>query len=614
MRCLTVAVAAAAALLLLLLLAPTSTTEARSLQAVAHDISMASQAEDGVEGLKLSWCTPCKDLFKLAQKVLSGEITEDIFELGAKGYCLLHKGGFGYSCKGEWQCENLCLIVKSWAPTVFEVLKDVKDADGVCEQLGYCPAETAAQEEEATTAEVNVEAEAELERLVSEAEPQTFSTRQTTGFRLGHLSDVHTNLEYKEGTWTECGLPSCCRPDPYSGRDKMTQNTTAGLYGDYNCDGPVSLLESLARDIAAQNAASPMKGLVITGDIVDHKVWDQSRAGNTQSVITQSDILAKGLPPVATLPVFPALGNHEGFPVSTFDTLSVQHDQANAYRPIAENWQRLGWMNATHVEQFVSMGGAYVADVPGAPLRVLAINSNFYVNGNLFNYVPRAQAEADPGNQFAFIKTALAAAARDNVGIVFLFHHPISGWFAHHHDTFTDILTAHADNVVALMNGHTHNDNMHVVWRSDEKAPLTMQYEAGSLTPNQGHNPGWRYYSHAHADGSAGVNAVPAIADYTSRRADLAREGWIHRTTPGELAWVDAYTASTAYGMKDLTPASWIDVGRRLYTDDALYAAWYANHVTGMLNEPAPQGASRRKLACDVIASVKRSKGHCPQH
>ncbi len=49
-----------------------------------------------------------------------------------------------------------------------------------------------------------------------------------------HISDVHTDLRYKEGTNAQCGYPNCCRDD--SGKPQSAE-ATAGYWGTLGING-----------------------------------------------------------------------------------------------------------------------------------------------------------------------------------------------------------------------------------------------------------------------------------------------------------------------------------------------------------------------------------------
>ncbi|CAG8697726.1 11374_t:CDS:2, partial [Scutellospora calospora] len=83
-----------------------------------------------------------------------------------------------------------------------------------------------------------------------------------------HLSDWHYDSEYAEGYEVNCGEPVCCRaPNAYG--DKAT--TPAGKWGDYNCDVPKRLIESMLEFLPT--AVPKLDFIISTGDLPPHDVW-----------------------------------------------------------------------------------------------------------------------------------------------------------------------------------------------------------------------------------------------------------------------------------------------------------------------------------------------------
>lgn len=62
-----------------------------------------------------------------------------------------------------------------------------------------------------------------------------------------HISDVHIDPYYKEGSNANCGEPLCCRE---SSGSPSTPSDAAGYWGDYrNCDTPLRTLENMLAHI-----------------------------------------------------------------------------------------------------------------------------------------------------------------------------------------------------------------------------------------------------------------------------------------------------------------------------------------------------------------------------
>ena len=97
------------------------------------------------------------------------------------------------------------------------------------------------------------------------------------GYAL-HISDIHSDLEYSPGSPTHCvggklGLRCCRKYDiPLYG------SHPASPWGSYNCDTPMSLVESTFEWIK-ENLYLDV--IIWTGDSVDHhdigQTWEKNR-------------------------------------------------------------------------------------------------------------------------------------------------------------------------------------------------------------------------------------------------------------------------------------------------------------------------------------------------
>ena len=91
----------------------------------------------------------------------------------------------------------------------------------------------------------------------------------------------------------------------------MATRRAAGIFGDFNCDAPRSLLVDMY-DYAANRAGLPPIDYVLwTGDIPPHDVWESSRPSYTALMEDQAQLLADYFPNAVVLG---AIGNHEAEP------------------------------------------------------------------------------------------------------------------------------------------------------------------------------------------------------------------------------------------------------------------------------------------------------------
>lgn len=122
------------------------------------------------------------------------------------------------------------------------------------------------------------------------------------------LSDTHIDPQYEEGGDADCGEPLCCRKS----MKKITNDRRAGFWGDYrDCDLPLRTLEETLKFI--NKTHRDIDYVIWTGDIPPHDIWDQTRDGQIRIIRSISQLINKYL---GSVPIYPALGNHESAPVN----------------------------------------------------------------------------------------------------------------------------------------------------------------------------------------------------------------------------------------------------------------------------------------------------------
>ena len=110
------------------------------------------------------------------------------------------------------------------------------------------------------------------------------------------------------GSGADCQYPICCLSDL-----PLTSHRTAGYWGDHSCDLPPWTLDATLRHIKLSH--HQLDYIILTGDLPAHDVWRQSERNNVESIQVAASALRKYFPDI---PVLPAIGNHESFPVNMF--------------------------------------------------------------------------------------------------------------------------------------------------------------------------------------------------------------------------------------------------------------------------------------------------------
>jgi sphingomyelin phosphodiesterase len=69
----------------------------------------------------------------------------------------------------------------------------------------------------------------------------------------------------------DCGRPLCCRTEDGPAKSNLS---SAGPFGDYNCDAAPALFESLAHFIGGATELPALDFAVFTGDVPPHDIWE----------------------------------------------------------------------------------------------------------------------------------------------------------------------------------------------------------------------------------------------------------------------------------------------------------------------------------------------------
>lgn len=122
-----------------------------------------------------------------------------------------------------------------------------------------------------------------------------------------HLTDIHYDPDYRQGSWAECSEPICCRDDAPAG----SQSVGAGYWSDYRtCDTPRHLIVNTFDHIRKTHK---LDWIYHTGDVPPHNVWSTTKQGNIDMLTEIDGLLAEYFPGI---PIYPCLGNHEPHPTN----------------------------------------------------------------------------------------------------------------------------------------------------------------------------------------------------------------------------------------------------------------------------------------------------------
>ncbi|XP_029846362.2 sphingomyelin phosphodiesterase [Ixodes scapularis] len=402
--------------------------------------------------------------------------------------------------------------------------------------------------------------------------------------RVLHLSDTHVDMGYEEGSLANCEEPLCCHAN--DGRPKGPEHVAAGHWGYFkNCDIPPRTFESMLKHI---RDSQKIDFVIWTGDIVAHDIWNTSRASNLAVIDYTTKTLAKYLDP-SGVPVFPALGNHEGEPVDSFPLPEVKGNMSISwlYDALVEQWSH--WLpESTAIT--LKRGGFYATKAfPG--LKIVSLNMNYCNSLNWWLLLN----STDPADELLWLVEQLQESEIQGEKVHIIGHIPpgigdcLQVWSENYHR----IISRFEDTVRGQFFGHTHMDELELFYDpTDPKRAMGVAYLAPSVTTfNSGH-PAFRVYT---IDGNY-PNSTWMVLDHETYIMNLTEANASPEAQP---VWKAEYSAKSAYGMASLQPQEWDRTLRKMQDDDVLFDRFYRYYSKqNPLEEPC-NTACRTKVLCE---------------
>lgn len=560
----------------------------KSLQRELHTATFLAglQEEEGSAGVPIPYCTTCK---------LSTATLLDYLRLGLPDsvmMSLLRSGCRRLSIETPRVCDGL---VDRFKDEFFYVLRRTTLSSAeICGIVfpDECPSGGAA---------VNWTVPLP-ERPKPPVRPVPLPKEGAPTLRVLHISDTHVDFEYAEGSEADCNEPLCCHAGDRP-KSRGLGRRPAGKWGAFEtCDIPAATFEHMLKTV---RDTQKIDYVVWTGDLVPHNIWNTSRSGNLDAMRYTVEALQKYLPDV---PVYPALGNHEGNPADSFPTPAIQGDRSIAwlYNALASTWSK--WLPQTTT--LTTKRGAYYAAKPFPGLKIISLNMNYCNNMNWWLLLdPR-----DPAEQLTFLVNELQESEINGEKVHIIGHIPpgledcLQVWSTN----YNRIIARFESTVRAQFFGHTHQDELQVFYEGHassyagrhSRRPLGLAYVAPSTTTfNTGH-PAFRIYV---VDGNYS-NSSWAVLDHETYLMNLTE---LDANPSREPSWKLEYTAKAAYGMHSLQPADWDHLLERMERDDALFDLFYRFYTKQNPLAAPCDAACRKSFLCKQRTSESAELHNC---
>ncbi|EFN81993.1 Sphingomyelin phosphodiesterase [Harpegnathos saltator] len=412
------------------------------------------------------------------------------------------------------------------------------------------------------------------------------------------ITDLHYDPKYEPDGNSKCGKPACCRKGQ---NDTNVNDELAGFWGDYNsCDTPWHAVVDALYHI--KDTHKDISYVYFTGDLIDHGVWETTLDGNIKIINESYDLFYEVF---GNTSVYPILGNHEPQPLNLilannsfvkfrYAPTTVTNDKLSTqwlYNMIADIWIGYGWLPES-TRSTILRGGYYTVS-PKKGFRIIALNNNVcYCYNWWIWYQPK-----DPDNQLQWLAETLLQAEKDEELVHILAHVPP----AHEHCQSTwkreylKIINRFAHVIRAQFNGHTHNDEVELLYGNENKVK-NVAWNGGSVTTYTELNPNYKLYI---VD-----NQNYKVKDY---------ENWIYNLTlanndPNDRPqWYKSYSFKEEYNISDLTYDSLKDWFDRLSHDNDLLNRYYGHFFK--LAEPSLRKECDIECKKTVINRITASLG-----
>ncbi|CAH1801877.1 unnamed protein product [Owenia fusiformis] len=373
--------------------------------------------------------------------------------------------------------------------------------------------------------------------------------------RILHISDIHVDPLYMEGSDAECGEPLCCRSND---NPAPTEARKAGKWGDIrNCDTPFRTLESMFQHIATTHK---FDYIVWTGDLPPHNVWNQTRNDQLSQIKNLTAMLNIYFPGKA---IFPAVGNHESVPVNSFPQPSITGSQNIKwlYTALADSWTH--WLPESS-RNTIEYGGYYSVLVR-AGFRMIGLNMNYCDSANWWLLINAT----DPAGQLQWLSNELKIAEDNSEKVHILGHQPPSSCLKAWSWNYYKLVTRFENTIAGQFFGHTHNDEFKVFYDADTLSrPVGVLYVPGSVTPTGGRFPAYRLYE---IDGFY-TGSSWMVQDHWTYMLNLTEANNSPWVGPQDHPlWKLEYAAKATYGLDNLFPESWDKLITRFEKDDKLF-------------------------------------------
>lgn len=478
------------------------------------------------------------DIFKIGIDIIKQTILQEYKWEFAHNICT-------FACSFFLRKDICYAAIGRYGPILLESLfKRILDSNRICNNIYLCKSNIEYENSEDYIKRI----------LKNKPKNKKIKILNNNEFKFIQITDIHLQLDYKEGSVSNCGIPLCCRNTPnelgwiHGKTNNGKKLKICGKYGSTgNCDGNLETLKSFSKEIKKLNP----EFILFTGDNSAHNVWEVNQ--NEISYATEVIINTIKNEIGNNIPIYPAIGNHEKAPpdVAIGSETILYHGLSKSFR---------NYLTKDAYDSF-SQYGYYTMLHKNTNLRIISLNCIICDSMN-FHLISET---IEVAKMFQWLEKILNDAEKNNEIIYLLDHIPIRT--SQHSEDCTKRLKSLLDRYQNIIRGfisaHTHRDEITIVHEYyNEDKIININYIAPGLTTYSEFWPSYRLY--------ISDEDTKFIKNYIQYRLNLDESNRLRKPI-----WYISYNASEFYNVTDMTDFEGIskanideNYGKHYYTDN----------------------------------------------
>lgn len=242
------------------------------------------------------------------------------------------------------------------------------------------------------------------------------------------------------------------------------------------CDLPLRTLQNFVDHLYEKERPD---FIIWTGDNPSHTEWkieNQQESINVTRIFSNM-LIEKNQQYNVTIPVYPAMGNHEKFPIDQFFPFDTD-TESPLLKKIGDSWKQ--FLTKEAYETFIK-NGYYTQMHQNTNLRIICYNSLLI---DILNF-HLLKSTNDPNGQLIWLENTLQKAEENNEAVYLIGHIPIADvtFNSESSKRYQILLDRYSNIIRGNFAGHTHFDEVKVMRRYyDQEKTSGMVYIAPSLT------------------------------------------------------------------------------------------------------------------------------------